>query len=61
MVFLAIPVAHAAGGWIAYAGTGYVAGTLSATWAGCFVAANATAIGTITAATAGAAAWIGLG
>lgn len=38
---LAIPVIHSSGAWIAYAGTGYLAGTLSSTWIGTFILGNA--------------------
>lgn len=37
---LAIPVVHSAGGWIASAGGSYLAGTLSGSWAGAFIAGN---------------------
>lgn len=37
---IAIPVLHSSGGWIAYAGTGYLAGTLSGSWIGAFVLGN---------------------
>ena len=37
---LAIPVLHSSGAWIAYAGTGYLAGTLSGTWIGAFILGN---------------------
>ena len=40
--FIAIPLLHSSGGWIAStAAGGYVAGTLSSTWIGAFVAGNA--------------------
>ena len=51
--FIAIPVAHYAGGYIAYSGTGYLAGTLSTTWAGAFIAGNATALGATAASALG--------
>jgi len=38
---LAIPVLHSSGAWIAYAGSGYLAGTLSGTWVGAFILGNA--------------------
>ena len=42
---IAVPVVHSAGGWIAStAAGGYLAGTLSSTWAGAFIAGNATAL-----------------
>ena len=42
---IAVPVVHSAGGWIAStAAGGYLAGTLSSTWAGAFVAGNAGAL-----------------
>ncbi|QUJ75696.1 hypothetical protein KDD17_12110 [Sulfitobacter albidus] len=37
---LAIPVIHSSGAWIAYAGSGYLAGTLSSTWIGAFILGN---------------------
>lgn len=37
---LAIPVLHSSGAWIAYAGSGYVAGTLSSSWVGAFILGN---------------------
>ena len=41
-MIIAIPVVHAAGGWIAStSAAGYLGGTLSATWMGAFVAGNA--------------------
>ncbi len=41
-MIIAIPVVHAAGGWIAStSAAGYLAGTLSSTWMGAFVAGNA--------------------
>lgn len=61
---LAVPLAHASGGYIAATiGTGgasYIAGTLSATAAGAMVAGNATilAIGAGASAAAGAAATV---
>lgn len=40
--FIAIPLLHSSGAWIAStAAGGYIAGTLSATWIGAFVAGNA--------------------
>lgn len=39
---LAIPVLHSSGAWIAYAGSGYLAGTLSTTWVGALILGNAT-------------------
>lgn len=39
---VAIPVVHSAGGWIAStSAAGYLGGTLSASWAGAFIAGNA--------------------
>ncbi len=38
---LAYPVLHSSGAWIAYAGGGYLAGTLSSTWIGAFILGNA--------------------
>lgn len=39
---IAIPILHSAGGWIASTTAGgYIAGTLSSTWIGAFVAGNA--------------------
>jgi hypothetical protein len=39
---VAIPVIHSAGGWIASTSAAwYLGGTLSATWAGAFIAGNA--------------------
>lgn len=40
MALFAIPVIHAAGGWIASAGGSYLAGTKAATWLGSFALAN---------------------
>lgn len=40
LLTIAIPVVHGAGGWIAYAGAGYLAGTYSSTWIGAFVLGN---------------------
>jgi len=37
---LAIPVLHSSGAWIAYAGSGYLAGTLSGSWVGAFILGN---------------------
>lgn len=37
---LALPVVHSAGGYIGSVGGSYLAGTLSSTWAGSFIAAN---------------------
>lgn len=45
---VALPVIHAAGGYIASAGGSYIAGTLSSTWIGAFVAGNTTLVGTVT-------------
>lgn len=39
---LAIPVLHSSGAWIAYAGSGYLAGTLSTTWVGALILGNTT-------------------
>lgn len=39
---LAIPVLHSSGAWIAYAGSGYLAGTLSSSWVGALILGNAT-------------------
>ncbi|WP_170790518.1 hypothetical protein [Ruegeria lacuscaerulensis] len=73
---LAIPVLHSSGAWIAYAGTGYLAGTLSSTWIGAFVLGNASwlagaglissaaiasATGVLSGIGAGAASAIGVG
>ena len=59
--FIAVPIVHSAGGWIAStAAGGYIAGTLSTTWIGAFIAGNsvlAGAIGGATAIGAGMAAW----
>jgi hypothetical protein len=58
---LALPVIHSAGGWIASAGGSYIAGTLSSTWAGAFIAGNSgilTSLG-LGAAGIGAAAYSG--
>jgi hypothetical protein len=42
---VAVPVIHSAGGWIASTSAGgYLAGTLSSTWAGAFIAGNAGAL-----------------
>lgn len=38
---IAYPVLHSSGAWIAYAGAGYLAGTLSTTWIGTFILGNA--------------------
>ena len=58
--FIAIPVVHSAGGWIAStAAGGYLAGTLSSTWAGAFIAGNATALAAgATAAATGVAGYL---
>lgn len=40
-IFLAVPVVHSAGGYIASAGGSYLAGTLSSSWFGAFLAGNA--------------------
>ena len=37
---LAVPVLHSSGAFIAYSGTGYLAGTLSSSWLGAFVIGN---------------------
>lgn len=37
---LAVPVLHSSGAFIAYSGTGYLAGTLSSSWLGAFVLGN---------------------
>jgi hypothetical protein len=51
--FIAIPLLHASGAWIAStAAGGYVAGTLSATWIGAFVAGNVGILSTIGAVSA---------
>ncbi|MDQ2091948.1 hypothetical protein [Marimonas arenosa] len=42
LLALAYPVLHSSGGWIAYYGTGYIAGTLSSTWTGALILGNAT-------------------
>lgn len=39
---LAIPVLHSSGAWIAYAGSGYLAGTLSTTWVGALILGSTT-------------------
>ena len=40
--FIAIPLLHSSGAWIAStAAGGYIAGTISSTWIGAFVAGNA--------------------
>jgi len=39
---LAIPVLHSSGAWISYAGSGYLAGTLSTTWVGALILGNTT-------------------
>ena len=39
---LALPVLHSSGAWIAYAGSGYLAGTLSSTPIGAFILGNST-------------------
>lgn len=40
--FIAIPILHSSGAWIiSTAASGYIAGTLSSTWIGAFVAGNA--------------------
>ena len=40
--FIAIPLLHSSGAWIAStAAGGYIAGTLSTTWVGAFIAGNA--------------------
>ncbi len=44
-IFLAIPVVHSAGGYIASAGGSYLAGTLSSSWLGAFVAGNSAFLG----------------
>lgn len=52
-IVLAIPVLHSSGAWIAYAGTGYLAGTISSTWIGTFILGNASllsGVGLISAA-----------
>ena len=51
---LAIPVLHSSGAFIAYSGTGYLAGTLSSTWLGAFVMGNAGLLAGSSALTAGA-------
>jgi len=40
LLTLAIPVVHSSGAWIASSGGAYVAGTLSSSWVGAFVAGN---------------------
>jgi hypothetical protein len=61
---IAWPVIHGAGGWIASTSVGgYIAGTLSTTWAGAFVLGNQlliTATGAFATGAASAAAWFGL-
>ena len=50
---LAIPVLHSSGAWIAYAGSSYLAGTLSSSWIAAFVLGNASwlsSVGLISAA-----------
>ena len=45
LIPIAVPVIHSAGGWIASTSAGgYLAGTLSTTWAGAFIAGNAGAL-----------------
>lgn len=39
---LAIPVLHSSGAWIASAGSGYLAGTLSSSWVGALILGNST-------------------
>ena len=57
---IAIPVVHSAGGWIAStAAAGYLGGTLSASWAGAFIAGNASLLaGTAAAAGTGIAGYV---
>ena len=50
---LALPVIHSAGGWIASAGGSYIAGTLSSTWAGAFIAGNSGILTTLGVGAAG--------
>ena len=49
--FIAIPLAHASGGWIAAnigaGGASYIAGTLSASWIGAFIAGNSVLAGSL--------------
>ena len=55
---VAIPVLHSSGAWIAYAGSGYLAGTLSASWTGAFILGNAawlSSLGIVSAASIAAA------
>ncbi|MCE2516607.1 MAG: hypothetical protein J4F41_01975 [Alphaproteobacteria bacterium] len=54
---IAIPVLHSSGGWIASAAGSYIAGTLSSTWIGAFVAGNAS----IVAITGGGGIILGMG
>lgn len=51
-LFLAVPVIHSSGAYIATAGGAYIAGTMSATAAGAMIAGNAVVIGATTAAAA---------
>jgi hypothetical protein len=44
---VALPVIHSAGGYIASVSGTYLAGTLSTTWVGAFVAGNTTLVGTV--------------
>ncbi|WP_306737641.1 hypothetical protein [Marimonas arenosa] len=44
---LAYPVLHSSGQWIAYAGAGYVANTLSATWIGAFILGNSSLLASV--------------
>ncbi len=53
LIALAVPVLHSSGAWIAYAGSGYLAGTLSSSWVGAFILGNAgllSSLGLISAA-----------
>lgn len=45
-IALAYPVLHSSGAYIAYAGGGYLAGTLSSTWIGAFILGNAGVLST---------------
>ncbi len=58
---LAIPVLHSSGAWIAYAGSGYLAGTLSSSWVGALILGNTTLFTSIgLVSTAGVAAASGV-
>ena len=44
---LAYPVLHSSGAWIAYMGSGYLAGTLSSSWIGAFILGNGTLLSSL--------------